>query len=616
MKRYFWVLIMTALISLSASGSVWAANWNSPSAQTVKFSLPAIENIKVPDNWSLVKNYEAYRQVIENSYQHFGKSLPGRHKLKFTSDGDKECLNHLKFFDEYRQEEPGMWQFGKTLDWDFCFGLMVMRNFKANPFGRSGKGDTTLLKNILLHYASNDLFKMAKNDKYGHYAFWKGLSMMAASYSIERAHMGLSREEQKAIDNWFKDRAKVNITDHRRNIKCVMWSPSTSNDCGSVRFAHTLTRLLIGLTIQDQVIFDLGIGDLKYLLSFVGEDGVHYGMGQRGGLAISYSVQVPYYFSVYAEIFDTLGKNFYEIELPSGVKISDVFDFHYTILGDDVPKALIKYARLDHGNKGYSHTELFKPINERKGQHNPSNPGDLGVYLPGRLETMIRNSIRYVEQYRVDLLPFFEEELNEPTNLFGGNHPLVVHAIVRANQPSLKRENDKKTKSDHASPILREKIEYQNVTLKLIAKKEQFLAFKVKLWEPRFSNEPSIVSEFKVLVDTKDPLGQMPAKVLNLRISLDAERLYNPVGFKNLPKCSKQTVKVSGSTIEQYRLYSANLKKENECALSTMTEAGRKEAESLLATLGQIFANDNVKKSDPYGVLEKHSQFLMGAAGN
>ena len=47
-----------------------------------------------------------------------------------------------------------------------------------------------------------------------------------------------------------------------------------------------------------------------------------------------------------------------------------------------------------------------------------------------------------------------------------------------------------------------------------------------------------------------------------------------------------------------------------------MTEAGRKEAESLLATLGQIFANDNVKKSDPYGVLEKHSKFLIGATGN
>jgi len=30
----------------------------------------------------------------------------------------------------------------------------------------------------------------------------------------------------------------------------------------------------------------------------------------------------------------------------------------------------------------------------------------------------------------------------------------------------------------------------------------------------------------------------------------------------------------------------------------------------------QIFANENVKKSDPYGVLEKHSKFLMKAGGN
>jgi len=80
--------------------------------------------------------------------------------------------------------------------------------------------------------------------------------------------------------------------------------------------------------------------------------------------------------------------------------------------------------------------------------------------------------------------------------------------------------------------------------------------------------------------------------------------------------CKKSTIKKKGDTLTAYRLYSGKEEENNECILSTMTEAGRKEAESLLATLGQIFASENVKKSDPYGVLEKHSKFLMKAGGN
>jgi hypothetical protein len=46
-----------------------------------------------------------------------------------------------------------------------------------------------------------------------------------------------------------------------------------------------------------------------------------------------------------------------------------------------------------------------------------------------------------------------------------------------------------------------------------------------------------------------------------------------------------------------------------------MTEQGRKGVERLLATLSQVFINNNTKMSDPYGILEKHSQFLFKTKG-
>ena len=91
-------------------------------------------------------------------------------------------------------------------------------------------------------------------------------------------------------------------------------------------------------------------------MTFIDKDGVYVPYAYRGGLAISYSREFLFYFSVFAEIFHTLDINFYEITVPSGIKIKDAFDFHYTIWDDVVPEAIIKYAKLNFGNKTHDWT--------------------------------------------------------------------------------------------------------------------------------------------------------------------------------------------------------------------------------------------------------------------
>ena len=205
-----------------------------------------------------------------------------------------------------------------------------------------------------------------------------------------------------------------------------------ADDCGTISNAHTVTRLLIGLITNNQELFDTGIVDLKYLMTFIDKNGVYIPYAYRGGLAIAYSKEFLFYFSVFAEIFHTLDINFYEITVPSGIKIKDAFDFHYTIWDDVVPEAIIKYAKLNIGNKTHDWTELLKPKKERK-------TDGLGVYLPGWKETMIRQSIRYVRTYRNDLFENFDDQLYRKTleyreqNLFGANRALNLHAIIRAN---------------------------------------------------------------------------------------------------------------------------------------------------------------------------------------
>ena len=423
------------------------------------FSIEEIENIKIPKNWSLVKDIKYYDEVIQDHYKDMGSPKIVREFQ--ANNGDKICFDHLKKFDSIIYKTPREhFKMGKSLDWDSCIMYAKFKQFFGNTLKYKSDRNTTLLKNYLLYYSSTDSFKLQQGDN--HYSYWKILSMLAQMYAVEKDHLGLSDKEIKMINEWFVSRATVDVMDIKLQAKrgrCKiakeydeedvlrtakiyasgnaepLFQGKTkyrgADDCGTISNAHTVTRLLIGLITNNQELFDKGIIDLKYLMTFIDKDGVYVPYAYRGGLAISYSREFLFYFSVFAEIFHTLDINFYEITVPSGIKIKDAFDFHYTIWDDVVPEAIIKYAKLNFGNKTHDWSELLKPKKERKG---------LGVYLPGWKETMIRQSIRYVQTYRNDLFENFDDQLVRKSlgyreqNLFGANHALNLHAVIRANE--------------------------------------------------------------------------------------------------------------------------------------------------------------------------------------
>ena len=425
------------------------------------FTIEEIENIKIPDEWSLVKDINYYDEVIQDYYRDIGSPKIVR-ELQ-ANNGDQICFDHLKKFDSiiYKTGEE-FFKTGTQLDWDSCIMYAKFRQFFGNTLKKIPDRNTDLLKNYLLYYSSTDSFKVQQGDN--HYSYWKTLSMLAQMYAVEKNHLGLSDKEIKMINEWFISRATVDLMDIKLQAKrgrCKiakeydeedvlrtakiyasgnaepLYQGKTkyrgADDCGTISNAHTVTRLLIGLITNNKELFDKGIIDLKYLMTFIDKDGVYVPYAYRGGLAISYSKEFLFYFSVFAEIFHTLDINFYEITVPSGIKIKDAFDFHYTIWDDVVPEAIIKYAKLNFGNKTHDWTELLKPKKERK-------TDGLGVYLPGWKETMIRQSIRYVQTYRNDLFGNFDDQLYRKSlgyreqNLFGGNHALNLHAVIRANE--------------------------------------------------------------------------------------------------------------------------------------------------------------------------------------
>ena len=405
------------------------------------FTINEIENIKIPENWTLVKDVKYYDEVVQDYYQDI--TSPKIVRELQANNGDQLCFDHLKKFDSiiYKTGEE-FFKTGTSLDWDSCIMYAKFRQFFGNTLKKIPDRNTDLLKNYLLYYSSTDSFKLQQGDN--HYSYWKTLSMLAQMYSVEKDHLGLSDQEVKVINEWFISRASVEIMDIKNLAKrgrCKIPEEydkeeilrTTTDDCGTVSNAHTVTRLLIGLITNNQELFDKGIIDLKYLMTFIDKDGVYVPYAYRGGLAISYSKEFLFYFSVFAEIFHTLDINFYEITIPSGIKIKDAFDFHYTIWDDVVPEAIIKYAKLNFGNKTHDWTELLKPKKERK-------TDGLGIYFPGWKEAMIRQSIRYVQTYRKDIYENFGDAQYRKTlgyreqTPFGANHALNLHAIIRANE--------------------------------------------------------------------------------------------------------------------------------------------------------------------------------------
>ena len=419
------------------------------------FTIEEIENIKIPKEWKLIKDIKYYDEVIKDYYAKLGSPKIVR-DLHMTN-GDNLCFEHLKKFDSIKYKtSTEFFTEGTYLDWDSCIMYTKYRQFKGNPQKKIPDRNTDLLKNYLLYYSSTDSFILQQDSN--HYSYYSTLSMLAQMYAIEKPYLGFTKNEIEMVEDWFIKRASVGFADSKHSFirgnckfpleydekeinrtaklnakKIPLYEVKTKSkyrgvdECGSLGTRHAFTRLLIGLLANNQTLFDKGIIDLKYLLTFIDSNGVFMPYAARGGLAISYSANILNDISVFAEIFHSLGINFYEISIPAGIKIKDVMNFHYTIWDDVVPEELIRYAKLNFGNKTHDWTELLKPKHERK-------KGRLGVYLPGVKEAHIKMSIRYVQEYRKDIYKNFIEEEDYGQNFFGANRALNLHAILRANE--------------------------------------------------------------------------------------------------------------------------------------------------------------------------------------
>jgi len=287
-----------------------------------------LESISVPSNWALIANYPLFDQ----------HRAPFVHQRVRLGSAEK-CASDIADYADI----------SRNADWisdSHCLEGMI--KLHGNPSMRP------LFKDVMLQLVDADSIRFSRAD-YVHYTYYDTVMVLALLYAVEKPRLGLSPDETARVEQWLLQRVNVPLgaTNPARNPPCTAMQPRMYiDDCGSTRQRYTLMNLVVGLLAQDQPTFDRGIDSLRYLHRFIDENGVYKGMAVRGGLAAHYHVGMTDWFSHYAEVLATLGVDYFNYIAPSGASIADSMAFTFSITAENNTAPLMKYAKMNKGNKG------------------------------------------------------------------------------------------------------------------------------------------------------------------------------------------------------------------------------------------------------------------------
>lgn len=391
---------MKSLLSaLVAVASVVIVSGCTPASKSIytEDSDP-LDGITVPSNWQLISDYERYDEAR-------GSAVITKVRLPSVDRCVEDITNHAKI------DQNGNW-----IGQSSCFERLV--TYQGNPAARK------LLSETLLELVKRDEIKHSRA-KDVHYTYFESVMFLTLLYAAEKPRLELTVAQAEKIEDWLLKRVSVRLVslDPAKRPPCTaMTRKMYIDDCGSTRQRFTMMNLVAGLIAGDQETFDRGIDSLKYVHRFIDEKGVYKGMAVRGGLAALYHVDMSDYYSVYAEILATLGINYFDYIAPSGASIEDSMAFTFSIVEEGNTEPLMKYAKMNKGNKGFDASIL---------KNGPYRTGDANRYKErsARFFAEKRN-----EQVKNQYLLQMSETPWDTRAIFIANDPLI-HDKVQIVEP-------------------------------------------------------------------------------------------------------------------------------------------------------------------------------------
>ena len=341
-----------------------------------------LDGIIVPSNWRLISDYERYDKAR-------GSAVTMKVRMPSVDECVENITNHAKI------DQNGNW-IGESS----CFERLI--TYQGNPAANK------LLSETLLELVKRDEIKHSR-EKDVHYTYFESVMFLTLLYAAEKPRLELTVAQAEKIEDWLLKRVSVRLVspDPANRPPCTaMTRKMYTDDCNSTRQRFTMMNLVAGLVAGHQETFDRGIKSLKYVHRFIDEDGVYKGMAVRGGLAAHYHVDMSDYYSVYAEILATLGIDYFDYIAPSGASIGDSMAFTFSIVEEGNTEPLMKYAKMNKGNKGFD-ASILKNGPYRTGDANRYKERSARFFAEKRNEKVERRSLLQISETPWDTRAIF-----------------------------------------------------------------------------------------------------------------------------------------------------------------------------------------------------------------
>ena len=311
-----------------------------------------LDSLSIPADWALISNQDVFDK---ERMAHIDEAFYD------PSEFEGECSEFLKDWITNVQKDNG----GQLLSCAQDLNIFGYVGFNPNE-----KYVPAIISDLFLHWAQTNALKSPKN-KFSKnftahvYDSNTSLGSFAAYYAVFYDHFNYTLSERATVDRMFvsnllsvkpKDllQSGAQQCDHRSLPSAARGLTSgkmESNSCGSILWSQMQGQLTLGLRLGNEDLFKKGIENVKWNLQFIDKDGIFipYAAGKNGH-AIDYMDTVPHYLGVLTELFATVGYDFLQHRIPSGITIKEALDGLVKVYSNH--KVLLKYNGNERGKYG------------------------------------------------------------------------------------------------------------------------------------------------------------------------------------------------------------------------------------------------------------------------
>jgi hypothetical protein len=367
-----------------------------------------LDALTIPDNWQLASNQAVFdyeRSNIKDSG--FGYSPRNRALGSSCFEIMSNYRENNLYLARNQNRLEKMSSVADNADDYFQPTVDTCLDYYAQLAGAKGTTPEDL-KKLFLIWAKTNAFvfqsKATEQKLSQNYQIISALTVMAAYYAVYYDEFEYTPDERELVDNYLTKKL-LSINTSRRTREGKPCNPKRvkslardqgngnvdANTCGSLVWKATVSQLLFGLRLKDESVFRKGIENTKWQFNFFDDEGIFITWATKGASSMQYTGDLPTFLGLLTEIYNTLGYNLMEHQIPNGLTIKQVMDKQVDIHYDHM--LLYKYAsNVKNAYKGVDTKEFS------------SWDRDESLDLAGTsLHIMAREMARYIDTYRPEL---------------------------------------------------------------------------------------------------------------------------------------------------------------------------------------------------------------------